>query len=203
MKFNKACHTRFDDCEFIEVLYHPILQMVAIHACNEETPTSIRWKSKTGKAIDRIHSKAFSDAIFEKMNWIKDYSFQFRGFFRESGNAKILFFSLDEPRIHIDKKNRINEDATQQEDEALKHFISCKRSDSSEEEAGSIAYPEEWKISEHGLNYAQRQRRDKIIESVSSEDIRNKGRKMVNPLIGVIPSRTEIEEELNQLLMVM
>lgn len=78
-----------------------------------------------------------------------------------------------------------------------------KRSDSSEEEAGSIAYPEEWKISEHGLNYAQRQRRDKIIESVSSEDIRNKGRKMVNPLIGVIPSRTEIEEELNQLLMVM
>lgn len=137
LKFNKACHTRFDDCEFIEVLYHPILQMVAIRACDEETPTSIRWKSDAGKVIDSIHSKAFSDAIFEKMNWIKDYSFQFRGFFRESGDAKILFFSLDEPRIHVGKKKPI-EDADS--DEPFKFIEYKNATDSLNETVGCNSY---------------------------------------------------------------
>ena len=85
----------------------------------------------------------------------------------------------------------------------LKHFISCNRNDYQTAEACDVAYPEEWQIAKHGLNYLQRQRRDRIIENVSKKDIYIKGRKMVNPLIGIIPSREEIENELSDLLMSM
>lgn len=203
IKFSKAFYAKMNQCSAVELLYHPILKSIAIRPCDPDSLNAIPLVNSKGEMKLDFPARHFCMAIYDEMEWIEKYRFQFRGITKIRDGMPIMFFSLDEPRIHIDKKNRINEDVTQQEEEALKHFISCKRSDSSEEEAGSIAYPEEWKISEHGLNYAQRQRRDKIIESVSSEDKRNKGRKMVNPLIGVIPSRTEIEEELNQLLMVM
>ena len=82
-------------------------------------------------------------------------------------------------------------------------IISCNRNDYPKDDACDVAYPEEWQIAKHGLNYLQRQRRDRIIEGVSKKDISIKGRKMVNPLIGVIPSRDEIESELSDLLMSM
>lgn len=201
LKFNKACHTRFNDCEFIEVLYHPILQMVAIRACDEETPTSIRWKSETGNVIDSVHSKAFSDAIFEKMNWIKDYSFQFRGFFRESGDAKILFFSLDEPRIHIGKKKPVEDSSS---DEPFRFIQYKNEADNLNESVGcnSYAYPTEWQTC-FGLNSKMRERREHLAENITEADIRTDGTCAVNPLIGELPTRQEVLEELEDLLISM
>jgi len=200
LKFNKACHTRFDDCEFVEVLYHPILQMVAVRACSKETPTSIRWKSEEGKIISSIHTKAFSDAIFERMNWIKDYSFQFRGFYRENGDAKIIFFSLDEPRIHIGKnketaaeaENRIQFIPYKNEADALDESIGCH----------SYAYPSEWQTC-FGLNSKMRERRDRLAENITAADIMTEGTCAVNPLIGELPTKQELLEELEELMISM
>ena len=115
----------------------------------------------------------------------------------------IMSFSLDEPRILVGKKKALVESMTVQDEESVKHFISCNRNDYPQNDACDVAYPEEWQLSKHGLNYLQRQRRDRIIEGVSKKDIYIKGRKMVNPLIGIIPSREEIESELSDLLMSM
>ena len=92
---------------------------------------------------------------------------------------------------------------TEQDEESVKHFISCNRNDYPKNDVCDVAYPEEWESAKHGLNYLQRQRRDRIIESVSKKDIYIKGRKIVNPLIGIIPSKEEIESELSELLMSM
>ena len=115
----------------------------------------------------------------------------------------IMFFSLDEPRILVGKKKALVESMAEQDEESVKHFISCNRNDYPKDNACDVAYPEAWGEAKHGLNYLQRQRRDRIIENVSKKDIYIKGRKMVNPLIGIIPSREEIENELSDLLMSM
>ena len=48
-----------------------------------------------------------------------------------------------------------------------------------------------------------RKDRDKIIKRLSDQDMRERGRVKVNPLIGSIPTRQEIMEELDELLMSM
>lgn len=206
IRFNKPCHDRFEDCEFIEVLYHPILQMVAIRACEKETPTSIRWKTTEGNIVAALFTKAFSEALFDRMNWIKDYKFQFRGLFRESGDTKILFFSLDEPRIHISGKKRPEiEDSDKELVEKQIRYIPYKNAEKGMKdtvEVSSYAYPAEWKAC-FGLNSVMRERRNNLAETISEEDIRIEGTCAVNPLIGELPTKQEILEELENLLISM
>jgi len=203
IKFNKACHDRFDDCNFIEVLYHPILQMVVIRACDEETPTSIRWKTEDGKVIFEISSKAFSESLFERMKWIKEYSFQFRGLFRKRGNSKVLFFSLEEPRIHIGKKQEQKDANNNEEIESPIKFIPYKSDDEKEEiSTPSYAYPAEWQ-NIIGLSQRMRERRDFIADNITESDLQVCGTCAINPLIGELPTKQEVLEELEDLLISM
>lgn len=39
----------------------------------------------------------------------------------------------------------------------------------------------------------------RVLDAVSSADIRNHGTKVVNPFIGVIPTHGELEDELEQI----
>ena len=56
---------------------------------------------------------------------------------------------------------------------------------------------------EFGKSYAMRKRRDGIIKRVSGDDLLERGVIKENPIIGHIPSREEIETELDELLMSM
>jgi hypothetical protein len=103
IKMNKACFTKLNRCNYIELLYHPIYMTVAIRSCEEETDTSYCWKTENDNISLTVNAKAFTAALYERMNWLDDLSFQFRGIYRQRGNSRILFFSLDEPRIHLSK----------------------------------------------------------------------------------------------------
>ena len=61
------------------------------------------------------------------------------------------------------------------------------------------AHPENW-YERFGVSYEIKQKRDSLINAVSAGDIRNRGTKVINPFIGVIPSIGELEDELEDLL---
>jgi len=132
----------------------------------------------------------------------ESYRFKFRGITKVREDCPIMFFALDEPRILVGKTQGKKEQGEEQEEEFSKRFIPCQRGTETAEE-NIVAYPDEWKQSEHGLSYMLRQRRDRITQSVQKSDIIFKGRKVVNPLFGVIPTQDEIEEELQTLLVSM
>ena len=102
IRFSKACHTRLDDCEHVELLYHPILQVVILRKSNRDASTAIHWENKD-KICSSFSSKAFSGVIFEAMNWKWSCRYQCRGICRGEENAKFLIFELDESRILIRK----------------------------------------------------------------------------------------------------
>lgn len=200
IKFNKACHDRFGDCKHIEILYHPIYQTLAVRACEEKTDTSICWEKEDGKRISQLSVKAFMKALFVRMNWIEDYEFQFRGVFRERGRSKILFFSLDEPRIHVGKNCMMSENPNEPV-----QYIKYKNNEdqnAKSDELLRLAYPMEWQ-SEIGLSHSMRRRRDRIAENITERDILIQGTCAVNPLIGEIPTKQEAMEELEALLIEM
>lgn len=164
IRFSKACHTRLDDCEYVELLYHPILQVVILRKSNRDASTAIHWENKD-KNCSSFSSRAFSGVIFEAMNWKWSCRYQCRGICRGQGNAKFLIFELDESRILTGKN--------QYEQENCSMNLKCR------------LYRSKW------------------VQSITVNDVMESGQVVENPMIGAIPSKNEVQRELDDLLMSM
>ena len=86
IKLNKACFSKLKDCEYIELLYHPIYQAIIIRRCDTQTETAVCCKTTKGKLLQSFRAKAFMEALYERMNWLDNLNFNFVWFI---GNAEI------------------------------------------------------------------------------------------------------------------
>jgi hypothetical protein len=191
-------------CICIELWYHPIYQTVAIRTCSAESDTGLCWTNEKGEYKNRFRVEAFMSALYEKMNWIEDLTFQFRGVYRERGNARILFFSLDEPRIYLnDGKRREKAEADAENGTASVQYIKYKKDDREDLTAiPDIAYPIEWQKS-IGLSCSMRARRDRLTEIITESDVLVNGTCALNPIIGELPTKAQAIAELEALLIEM
>ena len=164
IRFSKVCHTRLDDCEYVELLYHPILQVMILRKSNRDASTAMHWRDDND-----VHSvfsaRAFSGLVFQTLNWKMNYRYQCRGICRGQGNAKFLIFELDEPRILTGEN--------QYEQENCSMNLKCR------------LYRSKW------------------VKSITVSDVMESGQVVENPMIGAIPSRNEVQRELDDLLMSM
>lgn len=183
IQFNKKCHEKLGKCDYIEILYHPIMQTIILKACNTFSSSAFRCVTPNGNFTNRITSPIFCNSLYENMDWIKKYDFKFRGILRERGQEKILMFFLDEPQILVDKENEIlqNNKSVQ--------YIKYKNNDDS--------------INTISIDYSIRKQRDKLADSITESDINVLGELIENPKIGKIPTKYEIKQELEELLKAM
>ena len=164
IRFSKACHTRLDNCEYVELLYHPILQVVILRKSNRKSSTAMRWRDNND-VHSAFSARAFSGLVFQTLNWRRNYRYQCRGICRGHGNAKFLIFELDESRILTGKN--------QYEQENCSMNLKCR------------LYRSKW------------------VQSITVSDVMESGQVVENPMIGAIPSRNEVQRELDDLLMSM
>lgn len=186
LKFNKVCHERFNNCNCIEIFYHPILQMIIIRESAERFNNSVEWVTSNGKNVASISSKAFSKAIYDGLNWNADYNFKFRGITKQRGMTKFIVFNLDEPQILMKKK--IMGDIT-----ASNEYVNHNAND-------KTTYISDWNKERVRFSYELHQKRDEIINSITEHDILERGVTALNPILGDIPSREMLSEELTRLL---
>ena len=66
-----------------------------------------------------------------------------------------------------------------------------------------VAYPEKWGGHRIGISYGLREQRNKLFSGMTEYDLGIEGTAVQNPLIGYIPDRYEVEDELEQLLLMM
>ncbi|MUT96140.1 MAG: recombinase family protein [Subdoligranulum sp.] len=164
IRFSKACHSRLDDCEYVELLYHPILQVVILRKSNHGFSTTMRWRDDND-VHSAFSARAFSGLVFQTLNWRRNCRYQCRGICRGQGNAKFLIFELDESRILTGKN--------QYEQENCSMNLKCR------------LYRSKW------------------VQSITVSDVMESGQVVENPMIGAIPSRNEVQRELDDLLMSM
>lgn len=199
LRLNGVCRSRLGDQTHVEFLYHPILKVVAVRSCHATNPNAVRWDATKSSGL-QLCTSAFSGAIYDQLDWMKKYKFRFRGVTRVRDGEKIIFFFLDEPQILVGKyKKRL--DAMDTTDSTAK-FIPYKESECAVDGPGAASAnldSENW-YEHFGVSYEIKQKRDGIINAVSAADIRNRGTKVINPFIGVIPSLGELEDELEELL---
>lgn len=192
IKFNRKCYEKLGECSNIELLYHPLLQAIIIRECDDSE--GISWLDNEGNPSLQFSAKAFCKAVYEELDWIKNYSFRFRGITRERGGRKLMAFYLDEPQVVKTRASRkAAELAETEQADLLSRYIPIKNSELAENgDHRSV-----------GMFYSLRKKRDSIINSLTDIDAVEQGETAVNPLIGEIPSRQSVEEELESLLMSM
>ena len=197
MKLNAVCWEKLGQQKYVEFLYHPVLEVIAVRSCNATNPNAVLW-DETKKSGLQLCTSAFSNAVYDKLDWMRKYKFRFRGVTRVRGGERIIFFFLDEPQILVGKDKK-HLDAMDTSDSTVK-YIPYKESECGEAAGltAGIAYPENWQ-EQVGVSYEIKQQRGRVLDAVSSADIRNHGTKVVNPFIGVIPTHGELEDELEQI----
>ena len=158
-----------------------------IRPCREGAGNAVRWENSRGRIQEEISAHAFCGAVYDIMDWKPEYGFRFRGITRERGSRKAMVFFLDEPQILVDGKMQERSDASQES--LLSRYIPYRNRDIGKAETGMV--------------YAFRRRRDSMVDTITEKDISEKGIVMDNPLIGKIPTRKEVRDELNELLMSM
>lgn len=164
IRFSKACHTRLEGCEYVELLYHPILQVVILRKSDHGFSTAMHWRDDND-VHSSFSARAFSGLVFQTLNWKMNYRYQCRGICRGQGNAKFLIFELDESRILTGKN--------QYEQENCSMNLKCR------------LYRSKW------------------VQSITVNDVMESGQVVENPMIGAIPSKNEVQRELDDLLMSM
>ncbi|MCD8150165.1 MAG: recombinase family protein [Clostridiales bacterium] len=195
IKFNRKCYERLGKCDRIELLYHPLLQAVVIRNCDDEE--GFPWVNENGNWIPSFRGEAFCGAVYEELDWIKEYSFRFRGITRERGSRKIMVFYLDEPQVVKTKASQKAAEAVEAEQADLpSRYIPIKYSELAAKEENGMRHG-------IGMLYPFRKKRDSLFNSLTAADAEEHGDVVVNPLIGYIPSHESVEEELEALLMSM
>ena len=197
LKLNGVCRDKLGKGRYVEFLYHPILEVIAVRSAYATNPNAVLWEESKSSAL-QLSSSAFSGAIFDKLDRMKKYKFRFRGDTRIRNGERIIFFFLDEPQILVGKNSK-QIDTSDNADGTAK-FIPYKESEDRKDafRSAGVAYPENWQ-KRLGVSYEIKQKREAVLDAVSASDINNPGRKVINPFIGVIPSVNELEEELEQL----
>lgn len=101
VRFNTACLKRFEDVEYVELLFNSVEKCLAVRPCEKSNPNAIQWGTlKEGKWIVKEKScRGFSAPLYETMGWNEELRYRMRGSFMGDGNNKIMIFDLEEPEI--------------------------------------------------------------------------------------------------------
>lgn len=101
LRFNTACMKRFEDVEYVELLFNSVEKCLAVRPCDKSCPNAIRWGTfQEGKWIVREKScRGFSAPLYEIMGWKEELRYRMRGSFLGEGDDRIMIFDLDEPEI--------------------------------------------------------------------------------------------------------
>ena len=101
LTFNTACLKKFENVEYVELLFNSIEKCIAIRPCSAESVNAIRWGTvKEGRWTVLPKSCAgFAAPLYNFMGWNDQYRYRFRGEYHKQDDEQILFFDLVQPEV--------------------------------------------------------------------------------------------------------
>ena len=101
IRFNTACMKRFEDVEYVELLFNAVEKCLAVRPCEKSNPNAIQWGSlKDGKWVIKERScRGFSTPLYETMSWNEELRYRMRGSFMGDSENKVMIFDLEEPEV--------------------------------------------------------------------------------------------------------
>lgn len=111
LTFNTSCLKKFDDVEYVELLFNSVEKCIAIRPCDEDNINAIKWGSiKNGKwCVLPKSCKGFSEPLYQIMDWNENFRYRFRGEYHVLDGKQVMIFDLMEPEIMAKKESGNNE----------------------------------------------------------------------------------------------
>lgn len=99
--FNTACLKKFENVEYVEILFNSVEKCIAVRPCDKDDINAVKWGTiRNGKwAVLPKSCKGFSESLFDLMNWNDECKYRFRGQYSKENNEQILLFDLEEPEV--------------------------------------------------------------------------------------------------------
>lgn len=99
--FNTACLKKFENVEYVEILFNSVEKCIAVRPCDKDDINAVKWGTiRNGKwAVLPKSCKGFSEPLFDLMNWNDECKYRFRGQYSKENNEQILLFDLEEPEV--------------------------------------------------------------------------------------------------------
>ena len=96
--FNAACVEKLGNAHFVEILFHPGKNLLAVRPCSGESPNAAEWvKEKAGRFHPRsVAGKAFLNVLFETCGWDAKTKYRANGAPRRHENHSAIVFNLRE-----------------------------------------------------------------------------------------------------------
>ena len=103
--FNQEAIKALDKELYVELLYHPIFQMLVVRKSEKSNPHAIAWAAVKGDDIKprRFKGTSFLDILYDLCQWNKSFNYRLTGILKEKDREKLLMFYADEPEIRISK----------------------------------------------------------------------------------------------------
>lgn len=101
--FNTACMKKFENIEYVELLFNSVEKCIAVRPCEKSNVNAIKWGTiRNGRwAVLPKSCKGFSEPLFELMNWDSDCKYKLRGQFCGNSDEQLLIFELEEPEVFV------------------------------------------------------------------------------------------------------
>jgi DNA invertase Pin-like site-specific DNA recombinase len=110
--FNTACMKKFENVEYVELLFNSVEKCIAVRPCEENNPNAIRWGTlRNGKwAVLPKGCKGFANPLYHLLGWASDRKYRLRGQYRGIGDEQMILFDLSEPEVTV--KESITEESS-------------------------------------------------------------------------------------------
>ena len=158
-----------------------------IRSCDKERSGAVALNTPEGNPVSQISAAPFCEVVYEQMDWIENYNFRFKGCMRRTETQAAMLFFLDEPQILVG--NGVLKSGEGQ-------YIPYRNSDLDEDAPKR-------NVLSFGFPYSDYQKRNAIIRNLTDSDMSEMGTVRENPIIGPIPTKQEIETELDEILAAM
>ena len=198
IRLNKKAMDRLGSDSHIQILYHPALNILALRTANADDENAFPLSGESGKPLASIPAPNLCDAIYTGMDWIRKYNFRFKGVSRQRGDNHIILFYLDEPQVLPDKATRARLEA--EEGAGAARYIPHHNYEVDPlilEDESSSARKIGW------IPVTTREQRNAMLSALSDDDLSMQGVFVQNPMLGDLPSKREILEEIDEILMTM
>ena len=93
IRFNSGCLDRFIGTQYIEILFEPKEQLLAIRKSNKDNPHAFKWSSDDGKSLTKSCS-GFILILYECLKWHDGYRYLLVGTKKEYKGESIIVFDL-------------------------------------------------------------------------------------------------------------
>lgn len=92
-----------DGVEYFELLLHPAEHLLAVRGASRENPNAVRWAEWRAGKFKRmnISTGSMSEAIYDLMNWERDWKFTCEGYHRSRGGDTVILFDLADTIAYV------------------------------------------------------------------------------------------------------